>query len=55
MKDVKKGELTLRVGEESMHFNLSSSLKQFECEVTNCKTVETIVPISHVLMFGGNF
>ena len=26
--DVKKGELTLRVGDEAMHFNLNHSLKQ---------------------------
>ena len=25
--DVKKGELTLRVGEEAVHFNLNKSLK----------------------------
>ena len=28
--DVKKGELTLRVGEEAVHFNLNKSLKQSE-------------------------
>ena len=26
--DVKKGELTLRVGDETVHFNLNKSLKQ---------------------------
>ena len=52
---VKKGELTLRVGEEAVHFNLNKSLKQFECESTDCKTVETIVPISPDLIFGCNF
>ena len=26
--DVKKGELTLRVGDEAVHFNLNQSLKQ---------------------------
>ena len=52
--DVKKGELTLRVGEEVVHFNLNKSLKQSECESTNCKTVETIVPISLKLIFGCN-
>ena len=52
--DVKKGELTLRVGEEAVHFNLNKSLKQFECESTDCKTVETIVSISHELNFGCN-
>ena len=44
--DVKKGELTLRVGEEAVHFNLNKSLKQSDCESIDCKTVETIVPIS---------
>ena len=53
--DVKKGELTLRVGEEEVHFNLNTSLKQSECESTDCKIVETIVPISPELMFGCNF
>ena len=52
--DVKKGELTLRVGEEVVHFNLNKSLKQSECESTNCKTVETIVPISLKLIIGCN-
>ena len=27
MIDVKKGELTLRVGDEAIHFNLNQSLK----------------------------
>ena len=53
--DVKKGELTLRVGEEVVHFNLNKSLKWSECESTNCKTVEKIVPISAKLIFGCNF
>ena len=38
--DVKKGELTLKVGEEAAHFNQKKSLKQSECESTYCKTVE---------------
>ena len=50
--DVKKGELTLRVGEETIHFNLNKNLKQSECESTDCKTY--IVPISPELMFGCN-
>ena len=53
--DVKNGELTLMVGEEAVHFNLNKSPKQSECESTDCKTVETIVPISPQLMFGCNF
>ena len=38
--DVKKGELTLRVGEEAVHFKLNTSLKQSECESPDCKIVE---------------
>ena len=30
--DVKKGELTLRVGTEEVHFNLNKSLKQHDVE-----------------------
>ena len=43
------------MGEEVVHFNLNKSLKQSECESTDCKTVETIVPISPELIFGCNF
>ena len=53
--DVKKGEVTLKVGEEEIHFNFNKSLKQSKCESTNCKIVETIIPISPELMFGCNF
>ena len=52
---MKKGELTLRVGEEAVHFKLNISLKQFEYESPDCKAVETIVPISPELIFGSNF
>ena len=44
--DVKKGELTLRMGDEAVHFNLNQSLKQLEFYNSDCKTVETTVPIS---------
>ena len=53
--DVKKGELTLRVGEKAVHFNLKKSLKESECESIDCKTIETIAPISPELIFGCNF
>ena len=53
--DFKKGELTLKAGDEVVHFNLNKSLKQAECESANCKTVETIVPISPELILGCNF
>ena len=46
--DIKKGEFTLRVGDEAVHFNLNQSLKQPEFYNANCKTIETIVPISFV-------
>ena len=38
-----------------MHFNLNKSVKQSECESTDCKTVETIVPISPELILGCYF
>ena len=53
--DIKKGELTLKVGGEAILFNLNKSLKQSECESTNCKTIEKIVPISPKLIFCCNF
>ena len=43
--DVKKGELTLRVGDEVVHFNLNQSLKQFDCDNAESKIIEQIVPI----------
>ena len=39
--DVKKGELSLRVGDEEEHFNLNHSLKQPEFDNIDCKIVET--------------
>ena len=53
--DVKNGELTLRVGEEAVHFKLNTSLKQSEFESPDCKAVETIFLISPELIFGCNF
>ena len=47
--DVKKGELTLRVGDEAVHFNLNQSLKHHEFDNVDCKIVETKVPISSEL------
>ena len=47
--DVKKGELTLRVGDEAMHFNLNQSLKHPEFDNSDCKIVETKDPISSKL------
>ena len=48
--DVKKGELTLRVGDEAVHFNLNLSLKQQELDNVDCKFVEMKVPISSELI-----
>ena len=53
--DVKNGELTLKVGEEAVHFNLNKSLKKSECESTYSKTVETIVSFSPKLTFDCNY
>ena len=49
--DVKKRELTLRVGDEAVHFNINKSLKQFDSDNANCKSVEQIVPISPELIY----
>ena len=47
--DAKKGELTLRVGDEGVHFNLNQSLKQPDIEKAGCKNVEKVVPSSFEL------
>ena len=52
--DVKKGELAFKVGDEVVHFNLNKILKQSDCESTDRKNVETVVPISPELIFGCN-
>ena len=49
--DIKKGELTLRVGDEAVHFNLNQSLKQPEFDNADCKTIEIIVLISSELEY----
>ena len=46
LTNVKKGELTLRVGDEEVHFNLNQILKRSNFEKVDCKIVEKIVPIS---------
>ena len=51
--DVKKGELTLRVGEEKVHFNLNKSLKQLDFDNAECKNVEQVVPISPEVIYDG--
>ena len=49
--DVKKGELTLGVGDEAIHFNPNQSLKQLEFDNVDCKTLEKVVPISYELIY----
>ena len=39
---VKNGELTLRVGEEEVKFNLNQSLKQHDNEEVHCMRIEEI-------------
>ena len=48
--DVKKGELTLRVGNEVVHFNLDKSLTQSDVDAENCNTVDNSSPISFDLI-----
>ena len=47
--DVKKGELTLRVGDEAVHFYLNHSLKQPELSNAGYEILETKIPISSKL------
>ena len=44
--DVKKGELTLRVGKEEVHFNLNQSLKQPDFEKGQCMRIDNLIPVS---------
>ena len=44
--DVQKGELTLRVGDEAIHFNLNKSLEQPDVDAKICMAVENSSPIS---------
>ena len=53
--DVKKRELTLRFGDEAMHFNLNNSLKQLELSSVDCEIVETKIPVSSELATACNF
>ena len=53
--DVKKGELTLKVGDEAVHFNLNHSLKQPELSNVDYEIVETKILISSELINDCNF
>ena len=44
--DVQKGELTLRVGEEVVHFNLNKGLEQPDVDAGSCMAVENSSHIS---------
>ena len=44
--DVQKGKLTLRVGDEAVHFNLNKSLEQPDVDAEICMAVENSSPIS---------
>ena len=48
--DVQKGELTLRVGNEAVHFNLNKSLTQPDVDAEICMDVENISPIGFDLI-----
>ena len=52
---VKKGELTLRVEDEAVPFNLNHSLKQPELSSADYEIVDTKVPISSELITDCNF
>ena len=41
---MKKGELTLRVGTEEVHFNLNQCLKQHDIEQTKCMRIDNVTP-----------
>ena len=53
--DVKIGELTLRVGDQAVHFNLKHSLKQPKLINAECDIVEIKIPISFELITDCNF
>ena len=53
--DVKKWELTLRVGDEAVHFNLNHSLKQSELSSADCEILETEILVSSKLAISCNF
>ena len=52
--DVKKGEMTLRVGNEVVHFNLDKSLTQSDVDAENCNAVDNSSPISFEMIFDCN-
>ena len=51
---MQKGELTLRVGNEAVQFNLNKSLTQSDVDVENCNVVDDSSPISFDLISNCN-
>ena len=47
---MQKGELTLRVGNEAVHFNLDKSLTESDVDAENCNVVDNNSPISFDLI-----
>ena len=54
MIDVQKGELTLKVGEEAVNFNLNKGLEQLDVDAGSCMAVENSSHISVELNFDCN-
>ena len=52
---MEKEELTLRVGDEAVQFNLNDSMKQPELRSANCEFVETKIPVNSELTIDCNF
>ena len=52
---MKKGELTLRVGDEAMHFNHNHSLKQPKLSDAECEIIEMKIPNCFEMMKDCNF
>ena len=48
--DLQKGELTLRVGNEAVHFNLDKSLTQSDVDAENCNVIDNSSPINFDLI-----
>ena len=49
--DVQKGELTIRVGNEALHFNLNRSLEHPDVDVESCMAIENNNPLNVELNF----
>ena len=47
---MQKGKLTMRVGNEAVHFNLDKSLTQYDVNAENCNVVDNSSLISFDLI-----